>query len=159
MESGGEFFLTQRRRLRPQHAAVALITVEDGRYLLQLRDAKPDIFYPGHWGTFGGGVDDGETDLAALARELDEELALVIDPAEAEYFTRMDFDLSFAGRGVVRRAYYRVRLPFATIEELRLGEGADMGLFTGEAALTLPRIVPYDAYAIWLHENRDLIEL
>src|SRR5262249_32847766 len=52
--------------LRPADAAAALIQLPDGRYLLQLRDARPDIFYPDHWGCFGGAIDPGETPESAL---------------------------------------------------------------------------------------------
>src|SRR5436305_13508 len=44
------------------------------RYLMQLRDDKPRIFLPGHWGLFGGSIDPGEDAAAAMRRELSEEL-------------------------------------------------------------------------------------
>lgn len=78
-----------------QNASAALIVLEDGRYLMQLRDDKPAIFYPDHWGCFGGGVEGDETTEQALMRELDEELGL--RPAGVEYFTRMDFGFSSIG--------------------------------------------------------------
>ena len=34
--------------------AAALLVTPDGRYLMQLRDFKPDIESPGHWGFFAG---------------------------------------------------------------------------------------------------------
>ena len=54
----------------------AIISVWDG-YLCQLRDNKPGIEWPGYWGLFGGHVDRGESDLQAIWRELQEELAWV----------------------------------------------------------------------------------
>ena len=42
------------------HAVAALLQLSDGRYLMQLRNSNPDIFYPEHWGCFGGAVDAGE---------------------------------------------------------------------------------------------------
>ena len=42
--------------------------------LLQLRDEKPTIKYPGCWGTFGGGVEEGENPKEAIKREVKEEL-------------------------------------------------------------------------------------
>ena len=54
-----DFFLAEGR-LRPADAAAALIVVgADGHYLMQLRDQKAGIFYPGHWGLFGGAIDPG----------------------------------------------------------------------------------------------------
>ena len=45
-----------------------------GKILLQLRDEKPNIYYPGVWGLFGG--------IDALKRELLEEIGLDIKGAK-----------------------------------------------------------------------------
>ncbi|MGA7803419.1 NUDIX domain-containing protein, partial [Bradyrhizobium sp.] len=82
--------------LRPGNAVAAIIVVE-GQYLLQLRDAKRGIFFPSHWGCFGGGIDPGETVEQALARELEEELDLKTADGNMHYFSRFDFGLDFAG--------------------------------------------------------------
>jgi len=42
--------------------------------LLQLRDDKPGIWYPGQWGLLGGGIGENETPQQGLVRELKEEL-------------------------------------------------------------------------------------
>ena len=36
-----------------QDAVAGILVLEDGRYLMQLRDDIPGIFYPDHWGLFG----------------------------------------------------------------------------------------------------------
>jgi hypothetical protein len=59
--------------LTPCTAVAAIITVAGQGYLMQLRDPIPGIFYPGHWGLFGGGAEDGEGEIATLKRELEEE--------------------------------------------------------------------------------------
>lgn len=46
------------------------------RVLMQLRDCKDGIAFPGCWGFFGGRVEPGESAIAAAFRELDEELFL-----------------------------------------------------------------------------------
>ena len=43
-------------------------------YLLQLRDFKSSIIYPGHWGAFGGAMEEGESPETAICRELIEEI-------------------------------------------------------------------------------------
>ena len=63
-------FLTDTRPLRGEDAVAAIITVENGRYLMQLRDDIPRIFYPGHWGCFGGAVRPGESRLEACSASL-----------------------------------------------------------------------------------------
>src|SRR3954470_23042017 len=68
------FFLDSEHPLQVMNAVAALLVLDDGRYILQLRDNKPQIFYPDHWGLFGGAVDEGEHEVEALQRELREEL-------------------------------------------------------------------------------------
>lgn len=50
-----------------------------GQILLQQRDDKPDLLFPGCWTTFGGRVEEGETPDEAMRRELLEEIELEPD--------------------------------------------------------------------------------
>jgi 8-oxo-dGTP pyrophosphatase MutT (NUDIX family) len=150
-------FLGSRATLRPDHAVAALLQLADGRYVMQLRDSNPGIFYPDHWGCFGGAVDAGEAPLAAMARELEEELAVAVPPAKITRFTEFTFDFGFAGDGVRLRTYYAMTLPQADLEGLVLGEGADFAAFEAERLLAMPRVVPYDAFALWMHHARGRI--
>ena len=88
-------YLTSSMPLRVSDAVAAILVVDRDRYLMQLRDDVPDIWYPGHWGLFGGAVDAGEDEIAALRRELREELELELQTAEL--FVRFDFDLTPMG--------------------------------------------------------------
>ena len=143
-------FLGSRTTLRPAHAVAALLQLSDGRYLMQLRDSNPDIFYPEHWGCFGGAVDPGEVPTAALVRELKEELAVNVVPSDVTRFTEFTFDFGFAGDGIRLRTYYAVTLPQAGLDGLVLGEGADLAAFEAERLLAMTRVVPYDAFALWM---------
>ncbi len=60
----------------PYRGALTLPVKPDGSILFQLRDDKPGIAAPGKWGLFGGGIEDGETPLEAVAREFLEETGL-----------------------------------------------------------------------------------
>jgi mutator protein MutT len=132
---------------KPADAAVAIIVLEDGRYLMQLRDQIPGIFFPGHWGLFGGAMDPGETAEAALKRELREELAVEIE--HMSYFTEITFDFPVHGR--ILRRFYEVPVPMAKFESMVLGEGAAMRAFPAAAIMTELRVTPYDGFAVWLH--------
>jgi len=156
VESAGfraEHFIVRRGDApRPQNASAALLVHEDGRYIMQLRDAKPGIFYPGHWGCFGGAVESGEAPLDALKRELREEIEF--DIPEAKRFSQFDFDFSALGHARVYRVYFEVRVPDAAFRRFRLREGADMQAFRGEDLLVTRRVTPYDAFALWMHLSR-----
>lgn len=140
--------------LEPANAAVALIIDDKNRYLVQLRDPIPTIFFPDHWGCFGGALDPGESDAAGLARELREELDLDISSLQATQFTDFTFDFGFAGGGVIYRRFFEVRVPADRTGGLKLGEGRDMQWFDGPELLAR-QVVPYDRFAIWMHCYRD----
>jgi 8-oxo-dGTP pyrophosphatase MutT (NUDIX family) len=147
-------FLGSQSQLRPAHAVAALLQLTNGRYLMQLRDSNPDIFYPDHWGCFGGAVEPGEEPVAALERELQEELGVPVPPADVRRFTEFTFDFGFAGDGVRVRTYYSVTLPQSDLTGLTLGEGADFAAFEGDILLAMQSVVPYDAFALWMHHAR-----
>jgi 8-oxo-dGTP diphosphatase len=66
---------------RPERAdSVHAILLVNDRYALQLRDDRPDIAAPGIWGLFGGLLQPGEAPDAGLARELQEELDIALEP-------------------------------------------------------------------------------
>ena len=134
------------------NAVAALIVQPDGDLLLQLRDVKREIFYPGHWGLFGGGVELGEDDQAALKRELMEELGLRV--TETEPFVRFEFDLAAVGQGRIYRQFFVVRPGWDSLRNLTLGEGRAMQAISPSDVLLGKRVVPYDAFAIWLFTCR-----
>jgi len=144
------YFLSPQAELRPGHAACAVIVLDDGRYLLQLRDLKPGIFYPGHWGLFGGAIDRDETPEAALRRELQEEIGLVV--GDLRPLTQFSFTCGRHGR--IDRHFYEVKMASNVLPELELREGAQMRPFTAAGILSQPRVVPYDSFAIWIHASR-----
>lgn len=56
------------------HAAAGVFMLTpDRRFILQLRDDKPDIHYPGMITAFGGAAEPGETPADCALRELNEE--------------------------------------------------------------------------------------
>jgi len=144
-------FLTDNHPLRGDDAVAAIITVEDGRYLMQLRDDIPRIFYPGHWGCFGGAVGPEEDPVQALARELAEELEM--QATGVDEFVRLDFDLRKLGQKQCYRTYYEIKVTEDEVSRFVLHEGAEMRLFAPDELFD-ERLTPYDSFAIWLHFAR-----
>ena len=111
-----------------KEAAITLLHIEYTRFLLQLRDIKDWIPYPGHWGAFGGEIESHENPETAGRRELEEELGYA--PEEVHYFR--DY---FLDSNVHLHVFYAdITVP---ISELNLMEGLDMGLFSLEEIYTL----------------------
>ena len=67
-----------------KESVICLIHTDYSSYLFQLRDKKPDIHFPGHYGAFGGAIEGNETPKTACVRELEEELGFV--PEDLEFF-------------------------------------------------------------------------
>jgi 8-oxo-dGTP diphosphatase len=82
--------------------AAAVIERPDGCFLLGQR--APGTFYPGYWEFPGGKVEPGETPLAALVRELHEELG--IEVLRADPWLRREHRYEHAH---VRLNFFRVR--------------------------------------------------
>ncbi len=81
--------------------AAAVITRDDGRFLLAQRPAGK--VYAGYWEFPGGKIESGESPLAALQRELHEELGIDVERAYP-WITR-DYDYPHAA---VRLRFFRV---------------------------------------------------
>ena len=139
--------------LTPADADGAILVTPDRRFLMQRRDDIPQIWYAGAWGLFGGGIDPGETELAALTRELKEEIGF--DLVEATFFTRFHFEFGFAGGDTVFRSYFVVPIEPALVATLQLHEGREMALIEADRLLGLPDMVGYDQFALYLYIHRD----
>ncbi len=146
-------FIAAEDKLRGDDAVAALLVLDDGRYVMQLRDAIPRIFYPGHWGCFGGAVEAGEDPEHALRRELAEEIEF--SAGAMTEFTRFDFDLRGLGQKKVYRIFYEVPITQAALSKLVLHEGAAYQVFSGSQILQEKHVTPYDAFAILLHYRRE----
>ena len=145
-------FINSTDSLTPSDAVAALLVLPDGRYIMQLRDIKSHIFYPGHWGLFGGAVDEGETELTALKRELFEELDF--EATRLDRFVCLDFDLSAIGAGKVYRAVYEVAVTEREFASFTLREGRSIEALMASELLLNRRVTPYDSFAVWLHHAR-----
>ncbi|HXF51553.1 MAG TPA: NUDIX domain-containing protein [Dehalococcoidia bacterium] len=114
----------------PETPSVAgLIVNGQGHVLLQLRDDRPDIGHPGHWGLPGGAVEPGEDPDAAFLREMEEETGW-----RPERFVRYgSFPVRAGGRPVAHIYAARLDRP---AQSLVVGEGQGFAFFPPDA---LPR--------------------
>ncbi|MHB8375628.1 MAG: NUDIX hydrolase [Dehalococcoidia bacterium] len=119
--------------------AVGLIVDDDGRLLLQLRDARPGLPAAGLWGLFGGHIEDGERPAQAFLRELHEELGW--RPRHFEPYVVRDVDHD-GWRGVTSHVF-AAHLDVAP-GALVLGEGQAMRFFAPHALPDgiVPGLVP-----------------
>ena len=113
-----------------RETVTVFLHVDYEQFLLQLRDFKPSIPYPGHWGGFGGEVEPSETAESAGLRELKEELDYV--PSSIYHFRNYSLNAeesdSVGQAGILLHIFYgNLSLP---VSQLSLSEGLDFGLFS-----------------------------
>lgn len=63
--------------MKVKEASKIIILNEEKEILLQLRDEKKDIPFPGYWDFFGGKIERGENPLETIKREAYEEINVV----------------------------------------------------------------------------------
>jgi 8-oxo-dGTP pyrophosphatase MutT (NUDIX family) len=105
-----------------------VLPYQGNKILMQLRDEKSEIPYPGYWAFFGGTIEPGENSIRSAQRELYEEIgynadklfALSVDRVWIPYFPQEIMLYSF---------YCLLDIP---LEDIVLCEGFDLGLFTLE---------------------------
>ncbi len=134
--------------------AVACILTLNRKYIVQLRDDKPGIFFPAFWSLFGGQIETNEKPENALKREIYEELNLKINN-NLKYFTSLNYDYSFYGMGHFYRKYYTYEIDKQTYSKLQLNEGQSFDKFDAISLLTKKKFVPYDSFVIWMHYKNN----
>lgn len=124
-------------------AACIIVTPEKG-ILLQHRDDRENIWFPGYWGCFGGALELDESTLEAAARELTEELSICVEEEELKYFSEITFDLTTIGSTLKYRCYYIFKITTDQESAIKLTEGQAFRAFTKEEILSTCFITPYD---------------
>ncbi|WP_422776315.1 NUDIX hydrolase [Pseudomonas mediterranea] len=125
------------------HIAAALLIGPDGRTLLVRKRGTQAFMQP------GGKIEPHEQPVQALARELEEELGLIIDPAQARYLGPFSAPAANEPGFVVQAQVFLLDIdaavsPAAEIEEVRwIDPAGDGGLslapLTGEVILPFYR--------------------
>ena len=107
----------QLRSDYPQLQACQAILLVQDKYVLHLRDDKPEIIAAGKWSLIGGQMEKDETPLQAIKREVMEELSVAIPEFQFLWFT----DYTVYVEKLPARSWFFV---------------ADMGLMWGNHKLT-----------------------
>jgi 8-oxo-dGTP diphosphatase len=131
--------------------STAAVLVCDGRYLLQHREDRPGISYPGWWSLFGGAREASESAEQAIFREIREELELELP--NCRHLITCWYEIAFENR-VTRKAFFAVELEANQTGGLVLHEGQGMAWFTASEIRAIgDRIVPYDLGILALYDR------
>jgi 8-oxo-dGTP diphosphatase len=130
--------MTEARPTPHLQSAHAILRVNNG-YALQLRDNRPDIAAPGTWSLFGGMIQEGETPVETIKREIAEELCI-----ETCFFQPFGFRGYYSDfEGSVIRTWFFVSDVTPPWSGHRLTEGQDGRVFRFDAlqALVMPSVM------------------
>lgn len=126
--------------------SVVILPYAKEKVLMQLRDFKSDIFYPGHWGFFGGSVDDGEKPDETAKRELFEEIGY-----KPPVMHKLSTSRIPEWEGFLVHSYC---CPLTKpVKSIKLKEGIDIGLFS------LEDVVSGDLYSFRMKKKFPVIEV
>jgi 8-oxo-dGTP diphosphatase len=140
--------MTQTTERTPVDVAVGVLIDSQGKFLLTSRPAGK--VFAGYWEFPGGKLEAGESVEQALARELHEELGILIDGAQPWRVELMDYP------------HARVRLHFCKVFawrgelEMREAQSASWQTLPVQIAPVLPGTVPVLS---WLAQERGFIGL
>tara|TARA_Y100000816_G_C26072100_1_gene564035 strand:+ start:21 stop:446 length:426 start_codon:yes stop_codon:yes gene_type:complete len=132
----------------------AIITFKQ-KYLLQLRDNKENIFFPGFWGLFGGRQDNNEKEKLVVKREVKEETNLNV------LISSQILSVNFHMIGLKKKrkiTYFDCKIKKSP--KITLNEGQKYNFFSFNELKRL-KIVPMDFVAIncHYHKNNNFISL
>ena len=117
----------------------------NNKYLLQLRDKKKNIYFPGFWGVFGGLLNKREKFTEAIVREIKEETNLNVKVSKMIILNNFTI---FGSKKIRKRIYYECKI--LKDEKIILKEGRKYKFFSHNQLKKL-NIVPLDFAAINYH--------
>ena len=130
--------------------SVGAIIKFDNKYLLQLRDDKPNIYFPNYWGLFGGATEANEEPIDAVRREILEEISLEIK--NGSIFLTLTIETKFF-ENIRKRIFFKCNIDSAS--SIVLNEGQSFKFYEFNEIQSL-KIVPFDFSAIAFYEHNQL---
>ena len=129
--------------------ASAIIIYYKNRVFINLRSKNKKIFYPNHWGCFGGAKNRKESYLMAALRELYEETQIKTNKNNLKFFFNLDFTIPSSYKKI-RRNFYLFKIKNIKLfnKNFYLSEGVKAKFFTKTDFLKIKKFVPYDKLAI-----------
>lgn len=118
-----------------KEAVTFVLPNKNKEYLLQQRDNKKNIPYPGAWVFPGGGIDVGEKPVDAVVREIQEEFEIQISTEDVfqfgvyEHDGEIDYLFYYEGEKIPQKTNEGQQIRFfnlSEIAELELGFGQEI---------------------------------
>jgi 8-oxo-dGTP pyrophosphatase MutT (NUDIX family) len=137
--------------------AVALIIKDNAnKLLLQHRDNIENIWYPDHWGLFGGELKKREKPISGLNREIKEEISINLEN-KITFLFEFGFDLQLIGKSKYYRQYYLATITEQEKKKIKLNEGQGYCFYKYEEIVQNKiLIIPCDKFAIDIYmKNKD----
>ena len=125
--------------------SVGGIVFHKNKYLLQLRDNKKNIYFPGFWSLFGGLLNKKEKFIKAIVREIKEETNLNVRITKTVMLNKFTISRS---KKIRKRIYYECKI--IGKKNIILREGKKYKFFKYHQINKL-NIVPLDLAAIKYH--------
>lgn len=153
-----KIFLNDNSKITPKDAAAAIVVDDDLKVLLQLRDNIEAIFFPNHWGFFGGAIEKNETPQLAVLRELREELGIDFSIEQVDYLISTELGFKKNSR-LIKRLFFVVKINKVQSKKITVVEGQKGSFFTKDESLSIPNFAPYDRFALWVFWNQQRLNV
>lgn len=127
-----------------RYTAAALLIGDCGRFLFQLRDDIPNILFPGMLGLFGGHIEDGESPLETVAREIHEETGYLA-PSSA-FQPLLTCSVPISGGGTLHETFFL--LENVPTDTLVISEGKIFPVAREDVPHQLHRMTPGTCCAV-----------
>tara|TARA_Y100001960_G_C14700911_1_gene841576 strand:+ start:473 stop:925 length:453 start_codon:yes stop_codon:yes gene_type:complete len=132
----------------------AIIYDSEGKLLLQKRDLKRSIYFPGLWGVFGGACEKNENPAETIVREIYEELQISI--ASPKLFITMGINSLDLGSEQLKIHFYEICFCEEMKRNIVLQEGAGHAFFNPKELPKVAEIVPFHLAAVTMFVHSRL---